>query len=59
MMSYLILFAFLAMIGYYGYSAFMIVKNFIQKKIAEKKASSNIDHIVHNVSESDEQIHGE
>jgi len=59
MMSYLILFALLAMIGYYGYSAFKTLKNFIVKKRSEKQASSKISDIVHNVSDSEEQFHDE
>lgn len=39
MMSYLIFFSLIAMIIYYGYSAFKIVKNFIDKKRSEKRLS--------------------
>ena len=58
MMSYLILFALMAMIAYYGYSAFKTIKNFIEKKRAQKVASK-INDSVHNVADVDEQTHGE
>ena len=59
MISWLIIFALIAMIVYYGYSAFKTVKNFIEKKRAQKVASKTITNVVHNVDDVDEQTHGE
>lgn len=59
MMTYLILFALIAMIAYYGYSAFKTIKHFIDKKRAQKVASK-LNDLSHNVSDStEEQTHGE
>lgn len=59
MMSYLILFALVAIIVYYGYSAFKILKNFIEKKLKERKAASKNNDLLHNASELDEQTNDE
>lgn len=58
MISWLIIFALIAMIVYYGYSAFKTVKNFIEKKRAQK-AASKINDALHNVADVDEQTHGD
>ena len=59
MMSYLILFALIALVAYYGYSAFKIVKNFIDKKLKQRRAASNINDLLHNATKTDEQTSGE
>ena len=46
MMSYLIFFAFIALIVYYGYILFKIIKKFIDKKLKEKKVFSKINVVV-------------
>ena len=58
MISWLIIFALIAMIVYYAYSAFKTVKNFIEKKRAQKVASK-INDALHNVADVDEQTHGD
>ena len=59
MMSYLIFFAFIALIVYYGYILFKIIKKFIDKKLKEKKVFSKINDLLHNASESHEQTNDE
>lgn len=59
MMTYILLFALIAMIVYYAYSAYKVIKTFIEKR-REAKIASQIDNVVHNVSNvTDEQLHGE
>lgn len=60
MMSYILLFALIAMIVYYTYSAYKTIKAFIEKKREAKNKSSQINNVAHNVSDAtDEQSHGE
>lgn len=58
MKSFLILFALVALICYYGYSAFKILKNFIEKKLKQKKVASKINDLLHNASDNEEQTNG-
>ena len=58
MRSFLIFFALVALICYYGYSAFKILKNFIDKKLKQKKVASKINDLLHNVSDNEEQTNG-
>ena len=59
MRSFLILFALVALICYYGYSAFKILKNFIEKKLKQKKVASKINDLLRNVSTHNEQTNDE
>ena len=58
MMSYLILFALIGLIGYYVYSAYKLIKNFIDKKLSQKKATQN-ENVANGASNTNEQSHGE
>ena len=58
-MNYIIVLALIAMIVYYGYSAYQIIKNFIDKKRKQKKAASKINELLHNAKNIEEQSNGE
>ena len=58
-MKYIIILALIAMGAYYMYSAYQIIKNFIDKKRKQKKAASKINELLHNALNIDEQANGE